>query len=169
LFAAAASCIVATAPTAPAVAAQRAVRLAPADEYFGPLKISILGIRNITRDQGARYAADSSPTTATAVLGMMANVELAIKDLEKKYPQDTALPGSIYRLERLYASISTGPAIEKAQATEKWLFTRYPNAPQAKQLRSELAAHPLQLPAAGSTASEPVSPAAGAPAAQTVK
>jgi hypothetical protein len=141
LFAVTVCSTVAALPAQPAFAVQRPSRLAPADEYFGPLKISILGIRNMLRDQGARLAAD--PAKADAVFGMIGYVELALRDLERKYPEDTALPGSIYRLERLYAALPQPAALDKADQTERWLFERYGSAPQAQQLRRELAEHPL--------------------------
>lgn len=140
-FAVAAAAAAVAVPPQPALAAARQVHLAPADEYFGPLKISILGIRNILRDQDARFTAD--PSTSNAVLGMIGNVEDAIKDLERKYPEDTALPGSIFRLERLYAKLPLSAAIAKAQRAERWLFERYAKTAQAKQLQRELAEHPL--------------------------
>ncbi len=158
-FAVAAAAAAGAVPPQPAFAAGRPVHLAPADEYFGPLKISILGMRNILRDQDARFTAD--PSTSNAVLGMIGNVEDAIRDLERKYPEDTALPGSIYRLERLYAKLPLPAAIAKAQRAERWLFERYAKTPQAKQLQRELAEHPLPDFSARADAQVPLSVVAG--------
>jgi hypothetical protein len=165
VLAASAACFFTAVPVQPAFAAQHAARLAPADEYFGPLRISILGIHNMLRDQSARLAAD--PGASNAVFGMIGYVELALRDLERKYPDDTALPGSIYHLERLYAALPIPAALERAQRTERWLFERYPGALAAQQLREELAAHPLpRLSAAsedGSAASAPAGEGQTAP------
>ena len=62
-------------------------RVAPADEYFGRLKLSILGIRNTIKDMGLKADADSSHA-ANVVMGSVGLTEDAIHDWEKKYPQD---------------------------------------------------------------------------------
>src|SRR5271165_7292932 len=71
--------------------------LAPADEYFGPLKMSILGIRNYIRDLGLRYLAD--PTKANSIFGMTVQTELSLKDWGRRYPSDSGVARQIYFLE----------------------------------------------------------------------
>ncbi len=110
--------------------------LAPADEYFGPMKLSILGIRNTIRDLGFKYMAD--PSKADSTIASAAFCEAALREWQKKYPLDTQLPRNIYFLEHLYAEITTDAGAKKTIATETWLFTAFPSSPQARQLHREL-------------------------------
>jgi hypothetical protein len=111
--------------------------LAPADEYFGPLKQSILGIRNSIRTMGWRYDVNhgiGSQTVASAAL-----TEAAIREWAQRYPRDHDVPVAIFNLQRLYAKILTEPAQGKAKATADWLFSAYGKSPQAKSLRKIVA------------------------------
>jgi len=133
-------------PTAKAAAKPAAAKpkkltmadLAPADEYFGPMKLSILGIRNTIRDLGLKYDAD--PSNADGTIASAAFAEKAIKAWQQKYPRDTQLPRNVYFLEHLYAKIQTPAGTQKTYATETWLFTSYGSSAQARQLRREIAA-----------------------------
>ena len=71
-------------------------KVAPADEYFGRLKLSILGIRNTIKDAGLKCDAD--PAHATNVIGSVALTEDAMHDWEKKYPADSWIPPAILSL-----------------------------------------------------------------------
>jgi hypothetical protein len=132
---------------APNAAAREAARqatlkmLAPADEYFGPLKMSILGIRNTTRDLGLRY--DVNHDIASQTLASAALTESSIRDWEHKYPQDHGIARAVYYLQRLYDKVLTEQGRAKADATAKWLFSKYGRSPQAKQLRKVLASEPV--------------------------
>ena len=59
---------------ATAVAAQK---VAPADEYFGPLAMSILGIRNSLRDSANKLDADPA-TDADSALRHVALIETSV-------------------------------------------------------------------------------------------
>ena len=86
---------------APAVAASR---VAPADEYFGRLKMSILGIRNQLRDLEAKaYYRTSS---RGALIGEATFIEDAMRDWSAKYPGDPWIPGFRHRLQRVYVRIA---------------------------------------------------------------
>ena len=102
-------------------------RVAPADEYFGRLKMSILGIRNELRDLDQRLT--FSPDAGPAVLGSAAMVEDAIRDWQAKYPADPWLPRSVYQLTHLYARVHSGDGHLKAVSTLHWLVTRYHSSP----------------------------------------
>lgn len=116
-----------------------AIRVAPADEYFGRLKMSILGIRNSLRDLSLRlsYAPDKSED----VLGSAAMVEDALHDWEHKYPADPWLPKSVYQLASLYASVPTPNGHDKAAHALRWLLTRYGRTPYGAQARTQLVPH----------------------------
>jgi hypothetical protein len=151
------------------VAAQRlasrlaALRLlAPADEYFGQLKMSILGIKNTIKDLGLRY--DVNHDIARQTVASAALTEGAIRDWEHKYPRDREVPRAMYFLQRLYAHIIDGQAQLKAKATASWLLTDYPASPQARQLKKVMAeATPLPTPAAPASAAPALQPKAADP------
>jgi hypothetical protein len=158
------------APVQTSEAAQYAARLAamrllaPADEYFGQLKMSILGIKNTIRDLGLRY--DVNHDIARQTVASAALTEGAIRDWEHKYPRDREVPRAMYFLQRLYAHILDAQAQLKAKATAAWLFTDYPKSAQARELKKVIAsATPLPAPVATSAAPlvAPSAPAAAPP------
>jgi hypothetical protein len=126
------------APSKPAPAgAQFAV--APADEYFGRLKMSILGVRNTIKDLG--FAADADTTHAEKIMGSATLTEDAIHDWEHKYPHDTWIPGSLFALERLYAKVDSDVARAKCKMVMAWLVHDFPKSKFAATGRQELALH----------------------------
>ena len=155
----AASCVsasAATSTTAPprhsAVSARGAVKtvasrqptileLAPADEYFGPLKLSILGIRNTIHDLGARYDVNHDIGHQTFTSAQL--TERAIHDWEGRYPRDGQVPKAIYLLQRLYTKVLTQEARDRASSTAKWMFADYAASPQGRQLKKMLAVEHL--------------------------
>jgi len=144
------------------------LQLAPADEYFGPLKMSILGIRNTIRDLGLRY--DVNHDTAPQTLASAALTESSIRDWQHKYPKDSQLPRSIFFLQRLYTKVLTQDSRNKARATATWLFASYATSPQARQLKKILATEhlaPLQPPAPPPATNPANDSAAPAPATTT--
>lgn len=120
--------------------------LAPGDEYFGPLKQSIIGIRNTIRDLGLRYDVNhdiGSQTYASAQL-----TERSIRDWQKRYPKDDQLPRAIFFLQRLYTKVLTQASRDRAKLTANWLETDFKRTPQAKQLAKTLAVeHLAPIPA----------------------
>lgn len=70
---------------------------APADEYFGPFKESVLEIRN----RLVAFERDNA-WDLRRHLGAIDNVELAIEDWHRKYPRDPWLHEFAVRLERAY-------------------------------------------------------------------
>jgi hypothetical protein len=124
------------------------VVLAPADEYFGPLKLSYIGMRNTIRDLGLRY--DVNHDIAAQTLASAQLTERAVRDWERKYPSDTQIPKTIYLLQRLYTKVLTLDARAHAHACAMWLFNDYGKSGQARQLKKTLAVEHLQpLPDAG--------------------
>jgi hypothetical protein len=113
-------------------------KVAPADEYFGRLKLSILGIRNTIKDMGLK--ADADPVHAVnSVMGSVGLCEDAMHDWEKKYPADTWIPPAILSLERLYAKVDSDEARAHAKVVMLWLVHDYPKSVPAKVGRKELA------------------------------
>jgi hypothetical protein len=101
-------------------------RIAPADEYFGRLKMSILGIRNVIKDQGLKI--DVAPENGPSSFATMALTEDALHDWQHKYPCDSWLPGTIYALEHFYAKIHTSAGVQRVHAVFAWLRHDFPRA-----------------------------------------
>jgi hypothetical protein len=125
-------------------------RVAPADEYFGKLKLSILGIRNTIKDQGIKI--DYDPLKAPSTLGSIALTEDAIRDWQHKYPCDSWLPGTLYALEHFYLKIHTDDGVKRVHATFAWLRRDYPKSKFVQIARRE-DGEASALPAGPATAS----------------
>jgi hypothetical protein len=72
---------------------------APADEYFGPYKQSVLEIRNRLNDYDRR---DDGSMLEASVPPYLDHLETAMLDWQRKYPQDPWLPGMFAHLVREY-------------------------------------------------------------------
>lgn len=112
-------------------------RLAPADEYFGPLKLSVLGIQNSLRDESARVGA-SSAGNPDSTFQHVTLLEASVRDWETKYPGDTWLPRTLLTLERLYVKIESDRSRQHAGEVASWLIDRYPASPETTRLRAEI-------------------------------
>jgi len=134
------------APHAPKRAAVRRSIPAPADEYFGKLKMSILGIRNTINDIGANIDVDAS--RAPGLMGKADFAEDAMHDWERHYPTDSWLPKTIFALERMYAKIDSDDGRRRAMAAMTWLVHDYPNTWYGKTGRTEIAEHRVGHPVA---------------------
>lgn len=112
----------------------RVVRVAPADEYFGHLKMSILGVRNQLRDLSLRL--QYAPEKSADVLGPAGWVEDALHDWESKYPADPWLAKSVFQLAQLYSQIHTEEGQRSTERALHWLLGRYRNTPYAAQAKT---------------------------------
>jgi hypothetical protein len=128
-------------PPAKSDAAQHAaaprVKLAPADEYFGPLKMSVLGMRNVIHDLTIRYEPtwDADHHLANSIMSTALMTEASLHDWEHKYPADDQLARTLYLLQHLYAKIETNDAQTKAKDCAKWLVLHYSRSWYAKNMR----------------------------------
>jgi hypothetical protein len=117
------------------------VLLAPADQYFGKLQLSVVGMRNTIRDLGLRYDVNHDIALQTYDTALLA--EISVRDWEKKYPHDDQLPHTVFYLQRLYTKILIADSRARAQVTALWLFADFPKSPQARQLRNILTSQHL--------------------------
>ena len=113
------------------------VRVAPADEYFGKLKLSVLGIRNTIKDVGANLEIDQ--TRWEQLASKAAFAEDAMHDWEKKYPQDTWLAKTVFALERMYAKLDSDDGRKRSIAAMHWLVHDFPRSWYGKTGKKELA------------------------------
>jgi hypothetical protein len=103
---------------APVAAQQHFSDLAPADEYFGRMKMSILGISNTIKDAGLHLdqGADSM-----AIIDGLAFTEDAIRDWQHHYPRDPWIIRSLTALRGVYAKIPTERGAACARRVASWL------------------------------------------------
>jgi hypothetical protein len=113
------------------------MHVAPADEYFGRLKMSILGIRNQLHDLDMKL--QYTPEKSEDVIGSAAMVEDAIHDWEHKYPADPWLAKDVYELTALYARIDTDHGHRVAAHAMHWLLGRYGKTAYAAQAKTQFA------------------------------
>lgn len=140
-------------------------RVAPADEYFGKLKMSILGIRNTIKDQGLKV--DYEPAKAASTANAIALTEDAIRDWQHKYPCDSWLPGTLYSLQRFYLKIHTDDGVKHVHATFAWLRHDYPKSRFVQVARREdgqASATPASPPMASVPGTDAAAAAGAAPA-----
>lgn len=112
------------------------IHYAPADEYFGPSKMSLLGIRNQLHDLSLQY--DLDHTARNGIYHKALAAETALRDWAKKYPTDTPLARDVYLLDHLYGKIDLAEAKKREPAIEHWLLNQYPATWYAKDERKRL-------------------------------
>lgn len=134
------------------VAAPRRSPVAPADEYFGRLKMSVLGLRNKVRDLGLDV--DVHPEHGSAVLSTAIFVEDALRDWSRKYPRDGWLPRYAYALVTVYERIPGDEARRRAVAQLNYIVASFPASPFARVCRSKLVATFVPDPTAVDAASD---------------
>lgn len=103
--------------------------LAPADRYFGRLKMSILGVRNQLKDLAVR--AETRPEDAEHIFDKAVLVEDALHDWQKHFPRDPWIPKYAYTLAQLYGKLDMDDARVRKNDTLDWLTAAYPESEYA--------------------------------------
>lgn len=116
-------------PTLPA-RADSSANLAPADRYFGRLKMSILGVRNSLKDLAVR--ADAHPEDAEHIYDKAVLVEDALHDWQAHFPRDPWIPKYAYSLAQLYRKLDGDDARVRMNDTLDWLIATYPGSEYAQ-------------------------------------
>jgi hypothetical protein len=114
---------------APALAVPTA-NLAPADRYFGRLKMSILGVRNSIKDLSER--ANAHPEDAEHIFDKAVLVEDALRDWHSHFPRDPWLPKFAYSLAQLYGKLDSDDARVRRNDTLDWLVATFPESEYAQ-------------------------------------
>jgi hypothetical protein len=104
--------------------------LAPADRYFGHLKMSILGVRNSIKDLGLR--AETHPEDCEHIYDKAVLVEDALRDWHKHFPRDPWIPKYAYSLAQLYGKLETDDARVRMNDTLDWLIATFPESEYAQ-------------------------------------
>ncbi|HEY6233612.1 MAG TPA: hypothetical protein VIW69_00740 [Candidatus Elarobacter sp.] len=132
---------------------------APADEYFGRLKMSFLGINNTLHDAGIT-AGDH--TTDPSVVAKVALAEDALKDWEKRYPRDPQLGRSYYLAISVEKKIWVQANQQQAWAYMNRIATVFPNTYFGKLIKREITIgfteHYYSVPVPCQTATPTASP-----------
>lgn len=134
-------------------------KVAPADEYFGRLKMSILGIRNTIKDESLKV--DYDPGKAPSTLNSIALTEDAIHDWQHKYPCDSWLPGSIYALEHFYTKIHTSDGVTHVHRAYAWLRHDFPRHRLMQLARNDDSQASKAVPAPSAASAQAASVASG--------
>ncbi len=108
---------------------------APADHYFGRLKMSFLGIDNTLRFEALR-AGDH--TTDPSIVNKVNYADDSLEAWAAEYPRDPQLAHSYYLAVLVYRKIWTKPAQEKSWAYMQLILKRYPETYFAKQIRNDV-------------------------------
>jgi len=103
---------------------------APADEYFGRTKLSVIGIRNYIKDIGLHLDVGWGARMTNQAM----DVADAIDDWHRQYPRDFALPQTLYVTYELLGRIDSPEAKSTAQFVRKLLVLEYPDSSQARVL-----------------------------------
>ncbi len=98
---------------------------APADEYFGPYKQSVLEIRNRLSDYDQR---DVSTMLDPSVPTYLDHLQLAIRDWQSKYPRDPWLASALAHLVREYWRAGQASSM-RGMAALADLRSAFPDAP----------------------------------------
>jgi len=103
--------------------------LAPADEYFGPLQVSVLGMRN----QLDRLNKMLDLGWGDRISGDAVNLEQEIDDLHKVYPRDRDVPSMLAKVYALLGRFGTTAAHDAATQAKTMLIVEYPDTPQGRE------------------------------------
>ncbi len=109
---------------------------APADEYFGRMKMSYLGINNTFRDESIR-AGDY--TTDSGIINKVSFADEALQAWSAKYPGDPELARSYYLAVIMYKKIYTQPYQEKAWTYAHLLVAHFAATYFGKVEKAEIA------------------------------
>jgi hypothetical protein len=109
---------------------------APADEYFGKLKLSFLGINNTLHD-AAVSAGDH--TTDPSIVNKVGFAEDALTDWEKKYPRDPQLTRTYYLAIGIEKKIWLQPNQQRAWVYMNRIVDVFPGTYFGKLIKREIA------------------------------
>jgi hypothetical protein len=110
---------------------------APADEYFGPLKMSAIGIRMRIDVLGRRYIARSE--SDTDLVHDAADVASSMSAWNAKYPHDLWAAPTAFHLAQLYANVQSDDARAKARSEFAAIANAYPKSSYGHLARLRIA------------------------------
>ena len=108
----------------------RMTHTAPADEYFGRLKMSPIGVRNELARINQWLDAGWGTHMTTAAL----NLSNSVIDWQRQYPHDLTLPQQLLNLYKTLARIDSDETHGEAKKIRDLLLVEYSNTSQAHQV-----------------------------------
>jgi hypothetical protein len=111
--------------------------LAPADQYFGRAKMSIVGMHTTIVKLSERYHAREIDDTD--LIHDAKVVEAALHRWHDIYPKDSGAIVTAFELEQLYQAVQSTNARSHATAVLKFIAKAAPKSPQAHLSRLRLA------------------------------
>ena len=114
------------------------VAVAPADEYFGPTKMSVLGIRNTIQDTQIRASLDPD-RAMIKYWGTLSLARQALDDWSRKYPHDMWLARNAFLMARLFDHVHTAEGDAAAADCRNMLFRNFAGTWFARQAQGDLA------------------------------
>jgi hypothetical protein len=157
----------AAAPTPPAKTAPKPkapvvdMSAAPADDYFGPQKMSALGIRMRIDSLGRRYHART--LSDVDLLHDAAIAEGAVRVWNSRYPRDPWLAPTAFHLAQLYAEIPSADGRAHAATMLRFVGDTFAATRYGHLSRLRLAQGFPPLPAEAAASGAPASPEASSP------
>jgi hypothetical protein len=141
---------------------------APADEYFGRQKFSILGVRNMVHDLNVRY--DGTVQRSAMVLSVGGGIEEAMRVWATRYPGDLWLAHNAFQLDEIYMRVPTDEGHGRVSEMSQWIIHQYPTTFYGKYLAkirhlAALKAQAKPSPVAAAEAATPPVPLATSSAA----
>jgi hypothetical protein len=110
-------------------------RLAPADVTFGHYHFSMFGIENEIALAGSRFRDESERAELEG--GAFYYVVDAIRDWERRYPNDPGIAHDLYEVHRVYRRLHNAIALQDADRALAWLVHDYPSSKYAAMARAE--------------------------------
>jgi len=105
--------------------------LAPADEYFGHMNYSMLGIENTERHINEKIDNGEDPASQESLALLVAD---SICDMQKTYPADTDMTKLLFEGYTLLNRVATPAATTTANKIRTLLTVEYQDAPESTQL-----------------------------------
>jgi len=130
-------CLIASLALLPPIALAQGTHssLAPADEYFGRLEMSFIGINNTFHDM-AIAAGDA--TTDPAIVNKVDFAMEALNVWQNRYPHDSQLARSYFLGETVLKKIWLKPYQEKAWAYMQHIVSAYPNTFFGRTVKAQM-------------------------------
>ena len=134
--------LAAAAPRAENAAAQpsappaRLAKMAPADEYFGKLKLSFLGINNTFRDTAISAGAHTTDPALASKLDFAID---ALNDWQRKFPHDPQLARTYFLAQITLKKFWIQKYQDKAWSYMQHILVEYPATFYGKAIKADLA------------------------------
>ncbi len=112
------------------------MKMAPADEYFGKLKLSFLGINNTFRDTSISAGAH---TTDAALARKIDFAIDALNDWQRKFPHDPQLARTYFLAQITLKKLWLEPYQDKAWAYMQHIVAAYPATFYGRTVKADIA------------------------------